>query len=44
MILIVASSETRNVIMETVNRKHGLKTEAGAMICSLGIDQIIRLG
>ncbi len=44
IIAIVASAETRNAIMETVNRKHGLKTEAGAMICSVGIDQTVRLG
>lgn len=44
IIVIMASSETRGAIMETVNRKHGLKTEAGAMICSVGIDQTVRLG
>ena len=44
IIVIVASAETRNAIMETVNMKHGLKTEAGAMICSVGIDQMVRLG
>jgi len=44
IVVIVASAETRNAIMETVNRKHGLKTEAGAMICSVGIDQMVRLG
>ena len=31
-------------IMEAVNEKHGLATEAAAMICSLGIDQIAKLG
>ena len=31
-------------IMEAVNEKHGLSTEAGAMICSLRIDQITKLG
>ena len=44
IIVIVSSTETRNAIMETVNMKHGLKTEAGAMICSVGIDQMVRLG
>ncbi len=44
IIVIMASSETRSAIMETVNRKHGLKTEAGAMICSIGVDQTVRLG
>ena len=44
MILIVASGERRKQIMEAVNEKHGLSTEAAAMICSLGIDQIAKLG
>lgn len=44
LVAIVASAETRNVIMETINIKHGLKTEAGAMICSVGIDHMVRLG
>lgn len=42
IIAIVASTEKRNTIMETINRKHGLDTEAGAMICSLGIDHMLR--
>ncbi len=42
IIAIVASTENRNTIMETINRKHGLNTEAGAMICSLGIDHMLR--
>lgn len=42
LIAIVSPKENRNAIMETVNRKHGLGTEAGAMICSLGIDHILR--
>ena len=44
MILIVASGERRKQIMEAVNEKHGLSTEAAAMICSLGIDQIAKFG
>lgn len=44
IILIVASGERRKQIMEAVNEKHGLSTEAAAMICSLGIDQIAKLG
>ena len=44
LVAIVASAETRNAIMETINIKHGLKTEAGAMICSVGIDHMVRLG
>lgn len=42
IIAIVAPTEKRNTIMETINRKHGLNSEAGAMICSLGIDHMLR--
>lgn len=44
IILIVANGDKRKKIMEAVNEKHGLSAEAGAMICSLGIDQIAKLG
>lgn len=44
LIAIVASGERRNRIMEAVNEKHGLSTKAAAMICSLSIDQIAKLG
>jgi hypothetical protein len=43
IIAIVTKTENRNVIMETINKKHGLQTAANAMICSLGIDQTVRL-
>lgn len=43
IIAIVTSAENRNTIMETINLKHGLSTEACAMICSLGIDNMVRL-
>lgn len=44
LILIVAEQDKRNTIMETVNMKHGMKTEAGAIICSMGIDHMLTLG
>lgn len=43
IIVIVSSGEKRNAIMEMVNKKHGLKTEAGAVVCSVGIDHSVRL-
>lgn len=43
VIAIVATGEKRKQIMEAVNEKHGLSTEAGATICSLGIDEIAKL-
>lgn len=42
IIFIVAPAETRNAIMETVNKKHGLKTEAGAVIFSVALDHVVR--
>lgn len=43
VIAIVAAGERRKAIMEAVNEKHGLTSQAGAMLCSLGIDQMARL-
>ena len=44
VIAIVAPREIRNNIMEAVNREHGLQSEARAMVCALGIDQLVHLG
>lgn len=44
IIAIVAGTQLRKLIMEAVNKKHGMNTEAGAMICSVAIDQMQRLG
>ena len=43
IIAIVAADDRRNAIMEMVNKKHGLKTDAGAVVCSVGIDRAVRL-
>lgn len=43
IIAIVTSAERRNAIMEMIHKKHGMKTEAGAVICSVGIDHTVRL-
>jgi len=43
IIAMVTPTSARNTIMETINKKHGLKSEAGAVILSLGIDQIAKL-
>lgn len=43
IIAIVAAGERRNAIMEMINKKHGLRTEAGAVVCSVGIDHSVRL-
>ena len=44
IIAIVAGDQRRRLIMEAVNKKHGMNTEAGAMICSVALDQMQRLG
>ena len=40
ILLIVVPREVRNSVMEAVNANHGLQSEAGAVICSLGVEQI----
>ena len=40
----MAGAERRKLIMETENKRHGMNTPAGAMICSVGIDEMQRLG
>ncbi len=43
LIAIVAPKQTRNIIMESINAEHGLNSDAGAVVCSVGIDHIVRL-
>ncbi len=43
IIAIVTETEKRNAIMEIINKKHGLKGEAGAVVTSVGIDHMVRL-
>lgn len=44
IIAIVVPRELRGPIMESINREHGLQSEAGALVFSLGIDQMVHLG
>lgn len=44
IITIVVPKEIRNTVMEAINEKHGLQTKAGAMVCAVGVDQMVRLG
>lgn len=44
IVAIVVPTEKRNGLMDAVNAAHGLKSEAQAMLCSLPIDRIVRLG
>ncbi len=43
IIMILAGNANRNHIMETINKEHGVNTEAGAMICSMAVEQVVRL-
>ena len=44
IILIVVPPEIRNSVMDAVNTHHGLQSEAGAVICSLGVEHMAHLG
>lgn len=44
LIFIVAPTETRNSIMDAIAKNHGLRTEAGAMVTSIGVEQLVHLG
>lgn len=43
IIVILTTNQTRNLIMETINKEHGINSEAGAMICSMAVEQVVRL-
>ena len=43
IVAIVVPNEIRNTVMEAVNAEHGLKSESQGMICSLGVDHMLRL-
>ena len=44
IVAIVVPTELRGPIMEAINAEHGLRSEAQAALCSLPIEQIVRLG
>ncbi len=44
LIFIVAPTEIRNRIMDAVSREHGLRTEAGAMVTAIGVEQLVHIG
>lgn len=43
LIFIVVPSELRNRIMDAVTKEHGLRTESGAMVSSVGVEQLVHL-
>lgn len=44
VVAIVVAKEKRGPIMDAVNAAHGLRSQAQAVLCSLPIDHIVRLG
>lgn len=44
IVAIVVPTDLRNPIMEAINTQNGLRSEAQAALCSLPIEQIVRLG
>lgn len=44
IIIIVVPKEIRNNVMEAIHNQHGLQTEVGAMVCAMGVDQMVHLG
>ena len=44
IVAIVVPTSLRAPIMEAINSEHGLRSEAQAALCSLPIEQIVRLG
>ena len=44
LIFIVVPTELRNKIMDAIAKEHGLRTEAGAMVTSIGVEELVRLG
>lgn len=43
IVAIVVPNEIRNQVMEAINLEHGLKSDSQSMICSVPIDQMVRL-
>ena len=43
ILAIVVPTKLRNDIMTAVNREHGLRSDAQAIVCSLPIEHMVRL-
>lgn len=44
LLAIVATHKDRSAIMDAINEKHGLKSSPQAVLCSVGIENLARLG
>ena len=43
IVLIVVPTELRNPLMDALNAEHGLRPPSQSVLCSLPIEQIVRL-
>jgi hypothetical protein len=43
VVIIVVPAQNRNLIMDEINKAHGIHSQAQGMICSVGVDQVVRL-
>lgn len=43
LLIIVVPTQIRNAVMENINAQHSLRSESEGMICSVAIDQFVRL-
>ncbi len=43
IIAIVATRDSRGVIMEAIHRSHGPESPAGAVVCAIGLEDMVRL-
>ena len=44
VVAIVVPTDLRSSIMDAINAKHGLRSQAQTLLCSLPIEHIVRLG
>ena len=44
LLAIVASQKDRGPIMNAINEAHGLKSSPQAVLCSVGVEDVTRLG
>lgn len=44
LIFMVVPTEIRNRVMDAITGQHGLRTDAGAMVTAIGVEQLVHLG
>ena len=43
ILMIIVPNDIRNAVMENINNDHGLRSPSEAVVCSMAIDQFVRL-